>query len=64
MQNSKEFTGNVDLSAGSWNNFYSSSVDVQSPLNDDETIRARIVAKHQDKESFMDNYEKTNRCFL
>jgi outer membrane receptor for ferric coprogen and ferric-rhodotorulic acid len=56
--NSKEFKGDIDLSAGSWDN-YSSSVDMQTPLNSDGTIRARIVAKHQDKESFMDNYEKS-----
>jgi outer-membrane receptor for ferric coprogen and ferric-rhodotorulic acid len=56
--NSKELTGTVDLSAGSWNN-YSSSVDVQSSLNKKGNIRARLVAKHQDKESYMDNYEKS-----
>ena len=56
--NSKELTGTVDLSAGSWNN-YSSSVDVQSALNKKGNIRARLVAKHQDKESYMDNYEKS-----
>ena len=56
--NSKELTGTVDLSVGSWNN-YSSSVDVQSALNKKGNIRARLVAKHQDKESYMDNYEKS-----
>lgn len=56
--NSKELTGTVDLSAGSWDN-YSSSVDVQSALNKKGNIRARLVAKHQDKESYMDNYEKS-----
>ncbi len=56
--NSKDLTGTVDLSAGSWNN-YSSSVDVQSALNKKGNIRARLVAKHQDKESYMDNYEKS-----
>ena len=56
--NSKELTGTVDLSAGSWNN-YSSLVDVQSALNKKGNIRARVVAKHQDKESYMDNYEKS-----
>ncbi len=60
--NSKEFTGNIDLSAGSWNN-YSSSIDIQSALNEKGNIRARIVAKHQDKESFIDNYEKTTDVF-
>ena len=56
--NSKDLTGTIDLSAGSWNN-YSSLVDVQSALNKKGNIRARVVAKHQDKESYMDNYEKS-----
>ncbi|MDD2640269.1 MAG: TonB-dependent receptor plug domain-containing protein, partial [Arcobacteraceae bacterium] len=60
--NLKEFTGIVDLSAGSWNN-YTSSVDIQTPLNSDGSVRARFVAKHQDRESFMDNYEKTTDVF-
>ena len=56
--NSKEFVGTANLSAGSWNN-YSSMVDVQSALTEKGNIRARLVAKHQDKESYMDNYEKS-----
>jgi outer-membrane receptor for ferric coprogen and ferric-rhodotorulic acid len=56
--NSREFTGTVDLSAGSWND-YRSTVDIQTPLNNDGSIRARVVAKHQDNESYMDNYEKS-----
>ena len=56
--NSKDLKGTVDLSAGSWNN-YNSSVDVQSALNKKGNIRARLVAKHQDKESYMNNYEKS-----
>ncbi|MDD3009124.1 MAG: TonB-dependent siderophore receptor [Arcobacter sp.] len=55
---SKELTGTVDLSAGSWNN-YSSTADIQTGLNEKGNIRARVVAKHQDKESYMDNYDKS-----
>ncbi|WP_201522843.1 TonB-dependent siderophore receptor [Aliarcobacter butzleri] len=55
--NSKEFKGNIDLSAGSWDD-YKVSTDIQTPLNSDGTIRARLVAKHQDKKSFMDLYEE------
>ncbi|RBQ31390.1 TonB-dependent siderophore receptor [Arcobacter sp. FW59] len=55
--NSKEFKGNIDLSAGSWDN-YGASADVSTPLNSDGSVRARIVAKHQDKKSFMDKYKK------
>nr|WP_323652236.1 TonB-dependent siderophore receptor [Aliarcobacter butzleri] len=60
--NSKEFKGNIDLNAGSWDN-YTSSVDVQTPLNSDGSVRARFVAKHQDKKSYMDNYEKQTDVF-
>ena len=56
--NSKDFKGTVDLSAGSWDN-YNSSVDVQSALNEKGNIRARLVTKHQDENSFMDNYDKS-----
>lgn len=60
--NSKVFTGNIDLSAGSWDN-YGSSVDISTPLTTDGKIRARFVAKHQDKKSYMDNYEKQTDVF-
>ncbi|MFW3441595.1 TonB-dependent siderophore receptor [Aliarcobacter butzleri] len=60
--NSKEFKGNIDLSAGSWDN-YTSSADIQTPLNSDGSVRTRFVAKHQDKKSFMDNYEKQTDVF-
>ncbi|KLD97267.1 TonB-dependent siderophore receptor [Aliarcobacter butzleri] len=60
--NSKEFKGNIDLSAGSWDN-YTSSADIQTPINSDGSVRARFVAKHQDKKSFMDNYEKQTDVF-
>lgn len=60
--NAKEFTGNIDASVGSWDN-YNISLDVQTPLNADKTIRARFIAKHQDSQSFLDFYEKTNDLF-
>ncbi|WP_323669503.1 TonB-dependent siderophore receptor [Aliarcobacter butzleri] len=60
--NSKEFKGNIDLSAGYWDN-YTSSADIQTPLNSDGSVRARFVAKHQDKKSYMDNYEKQTDVF-
>ena len=60
--NSKEFKGNIDLSTGSWDN-YTSSADIQTPLNSDGSVRARFVAKHQDKKSYMDNYEKQTDVF-
>lgn len=60
--NSKVFKGNIDTSAGSWDN-YTISTDIQTPLNSDGSIRARFVAKHQDGKSFLDFYEKQNDIF-
>ncbi|QKF59340.1 TonB-dependent siderophore receptor [Aliarcobacter lanthieri] len=60
--NSKVFKGDINLSAGSWDN-YSATLDVQTPLNSDGTIRARLVAKHQDSKSFLDHYEKQKDTF-
>jgi outer-membrane receptor for ferric coprogen and ferric-rhodotorulic acid len=55
--NSKVLKGNLLLSAGSWNN-YSSIVDISTPLNEDKNIRARVIVKHQEEDSFMDKYKK------
>ncbi|MCT7603827.1 TonB-dependent siderophore receptor [Aliarcobacter butzleri] len=60
--NSKEFKGNIDLNAGSWDN-YSQIADIQTPLNSDGSVRTRFVAKHEDKKSYMDNYEKQTDVF-
>lgn len=43
----------VNLSAGSWSN-YRTEVDAGAPLNDDGTLRGRVVAAYQDKRSFQD----------
>lgn len=55
--NSKELTGKLDVSAGSWNN-YSSSADLSGGLNDDGSLRGRIYIKHSDENSFMDDYSR------
>ncbi|MFW0696810.1 TonB-dependent siderophore receptor [Aliarcobacter butzleri] len=60
--NSKVFVGNLNLSGGSWDK-YSASMDIMTPLNNDGTIRARFIAKHQDNKSFLDFYKKTNDTF-
>lgn len=59
---SKEVKGNVEVAAGSWD-AYGSSMDVSSPLNEEGTVRGRVVAKHEDKKSYMNGYEKTNDVF-
>ncbi|NVJ54549.1 MAG: TonB-dependent siderophore receptor [Campylobacteraceae bacterium] len=56
---SKEFKGTTTVSAGSWD-AYSINTDISSSLNEDGSIRGRIIAKHEDKNSFMDGYEKEN----
>ncbi|MFY9073851.1 TonB-dependent siderophore receptor [Malaciobacter mytili] len=60
--NSNEFKGDIFLRGGSWDS-YSAMTDISTPLNSDKSIRARIIAKHEDSKSFMDNYEKENNLF-
>ena len=55
--NSKELTADIVVKGGSWN-AYSAMVDIGNALNDDGTIRGRVVLKHSDEDSFMDGYEK------
>ncbi|OUY06495.1 TonB-dependent siderophore receptor [Acinetobacter populi] len=55
--NSKEFTGNLNTSYGSWN-AWSTSADLSAPLNQDGSLRGRIYLKHSDEDSFMDSYHK------
>lgn len=56
---SKEVKGDLEITGGSWD-AYSSMMDVSSPLNKEGTVRGRVVAKHEDKHSFMDGYERKN----
>lgn len=56
---SDAFTGRVDLSAGRWDR-YRGTADVQSPLNADGSVRGRVVASYEDKDSFRDYYSKTS----
>ncbi|WP_245480540.1 TonB-dependent receptor [Neorhizobium sp. NCHU2750] len=54
---SKELTGEVSASAGSWDN-YRSTFDVSSALNDSGTVRGRLVGAGEYGESFLDHYSK------
>lgn len=56
---SKELTGRLSTSFGSWNN-YSSTADISTPLTSDGDVRGRLVVKHESTDSFMDDYEKEN----
>lgn len=58
--NSKEFTGNVSVSAGSWDT-YKGTIDVTTPLNEDGSVRARVVAKYGDEDSFLNYYNKETK---
>ncbi|WP_151956194.1 TonB-dependent receptor [Acinetobacter guillouiae] len=57
-----ETQASLSLSAGSWNN-YRAMADVSGSLNDEQSIRGRFVAAGQDKESFMDRYERKSAVF-
>jgi len=59
---SKEFSGKIQASAGSWDS-YSSAVDLSAPLNHDASLRGRIFVKHSDEKSFMDFYSKERNVF-
>lgn len=56
--NSKEFKGQASFGVGSWNN-YRGTLDLSAPVSADGRIRARLVAAYEDKESFIDRYERT-----
>ncbi|MDP9899467.1 ferric-rhodotorulic acid/ferric-coprogen receptor FhuE [Variovorax ginsengisoli] len=49
---SKVFTGEVSLGAGSWDN-YRGAVDLSTPITADGRIRGRIVAAYQDADSYV-----------
>lgn len=60
--NSREFTGSINTGVGSWNQFRS-SVDLSTPLNQEGTVRARMVALYQKKDSYIDLYHTDKKVF-
>ncbi|WP_249729206.1 TonB-dependent siderophore receptor [Acidovorax sp. CCYZU-2555] len=59
----KDFQGHATLGAGSWDN-YRGELDISGSLNTSGSVRARAVAAHQDKKSYMDHYQrKTDMLF-
>lgn len=54
--------GSLLLSYGSWNNFRSVG-DISTPLNQDGSVRARVVAVYQNRESYQDLYENEKQVF-
>ena len=51
----KDFQAKVDLSAGSWDN-RRLDADVSSALNTKGSVRGRLVAAYQDRNSYLDRY--------
>lgn len=50
---STDLAGDVSFALGTWNNF-EVMADVSTGLNDEGTIRGRVVAKYEDSESYLD----------
>ncbi|MGF1901012.1 TonB-dependent siderophore receptor [Aliivibrio sifiae] len=57
-----DFNANVSVGTGSWN-LKRGVVDISGSVNRDENIRARLVAVHQERDSYLDRYEQ-NRSTL
>lgn len=57
--NSKVFKGDIEASAGSWD-MYKLKTDIQTPLNEDGSVRGRLVASYKDKNSFVNKTSQEN----
>ncbi len=57
---SKEFTGTVSAGYGSWNK-QRYVADVSGPLNEDGSVRGRVVTGYQDQDSWLDRYHKSKK---
>ena len=53
----REFKASVTASAGSWDN-YRTEGDISGPLNEDASVRGRLVGVYQDADSYLDHYSK------
>lgn len=58
-----EFQASTSLSAGSWDK-YRNEVDVSGPLNDDGSLRGRVVTVYQDSQSFVDYVHSDRQVFF
>lgn len=57
---SKEFTGKVEADIGSWNQRRVMG-DLSTALNEAKTLRARVVAEHSERDSWVDNLKNKNQ---
>ena len=55
----RDFKASISASAGSWDN-YRTEGDISGPLNEDGSVRGRMVAVYQDADSYRDHYSKKN----
>jgi len=59
---SKEFTGTLNASYGSWNK-QRYVADISTPLNASGSVRGRVVAGYQNQDSWLDRYSKNTKFF-
>lgn len=57
---SKEFTGKVEADIGSWNQRRVMG-DLSTALNEAKTLRARVVAEHSERDSWVDNLKNKSQ---
>lgn len=57
---SKELTGTVELGVGSWNQARAYA-DLSTPVNEAKTLRARVVAEVQNRDSYINNLSNKNQ---
>ena len=60
---SKEFTGTVDLSVGSWNE-RRAMLDLSTAVNEAKTVRARVVAESVDGDSWVSNLSNKHQTIF
>ncbi|WP_339406184.1 TonB-dependent siderophore receptor [Pseudomonas helleri] len=58
----REFKASITGSVGSWDN-YRTEGDISGPLNDDGSVRGRLVGVYQDADSYIDHYSRKNDVF-
>lgn len=57
----KEFTGKVEADVGSWNQRRVMG-DLSTALNEAKTLRARVVAEHSERDSWVDNLKNKTQA--
>jgi len=60
---SKEFTGTVDVSVGSWNE-RRAMLDLSTAVNEAKTLRARVVAESSDSDSWVTNLSSKHQTIF